>query len=309
MPQGRADITKFSDDGRFFWDGSKWESAISADGAWRWTGTEWVANAATRRSSWPLALRIGSWAGAGLAGLLVLLCLLAVVMYFNQASQGVQSAPSDIGIALVFLSLATLLASPLGLKVARRRGLLLATSIGAAVLFLGSCGGGIALVSAFPVPSPSPAVASRSTAEATTHSPLALATASSRPTPPISPSTAPSPSPSPPPTHLPTPPPSPKPTAVASKKPPPPPATPPPVVNLCGAPSNPWGYNFCGRGGLIHNPPTNFCSYFSPCVSTFWTATSGYVVQCVSGKWSHSGGVSGACSSNGGVARPLYSGP
>jgi hypothetical protein len=29
----------------------------------------------------------------------------------------------------------------------------------------------------------------------------------------------------------------------------------------------------------------------------------------VSGKWSHSGGVSGACSSNGGVSKILYSGP
>jgi hypothetical protein len=44
-------------------------------------------------------------------------------------------------------------------------------------------------------------------------------------------------------------------------------------------------------------------------VITFWTATRGYVVQCASGKWSHSGGVSGACSSNGGVARMLSSGP
>jgi hypothetical protein len=107
----------------------------------------------------------------------------------------------------------------------------------------------------------------------------------------------------------------PSPTTVATT-PPPPPAPPPPppppppaAADTCGAPSNPWGYNFCGRGSLITSPPSNFCSYFSPCVSTFWTATSGYVVQCASGKWSHSGGVSGACSSNGGVARSLYSGP
>lgn len=111
MPRGRADMTKFSEDGRLFWDGNKWESAISADGAWRWTGTEWVANASLRRSSWPMVLRIGSWASAGIASLLVLLCLVAIVMYFSQAGQGIQSAPSDIGIALVFVSLAILLAN------------------------------------------------------------------------------------------------------------------------------------------------------------------------------------------------------
>lgn len=307
MPRGRADMIKFSDDGRYFWDGTKWESALSADGAWRWTGTEWIANAGRRQSSWPMALRIASWAGMAIAALLILLCLLAIVMYFSQASQGVRSAPSDLGVALVFLSLAILLASPLGLKVAKRQGLLVASSIGAGILFLGSCGGGMALVAAFPVPSPSPAVALRSDTAPSTHSPSASAKAiaASKPSPSASPSQSPSPSPSPKPAPTPTP--SPTPTAVATQAPAPP--APPQAVDLCGAPSNPWGYNLCGRGSLISNPPSNFCSYFSPCVSTFWTATSGYVVQCVSGKWSHSGGVSGACSSNGGVKQPLYSGP
>ena len=79
---------------------------------------------------------------------------------------------------------------------------------------------------------------------------------------------------------------------------------PPPVVNLCGAPANPWNYNFCG-GNLITAPATGFCSYFT-CISSFATGT-GYVVQCVDGKFSKSGGHTGVCSQHGGFSRNLYS--
>lgn len=65
-------------------------------------------------------------------------------------------------------------------------------------------------------------------------------------------------------------------------------------------------YNYDSVGGsLVYNPPSSFCDYFL-CVSTFWTATNGYVVECGDGKHSHSGGVSGACSRNGGVVETLY---
>ena len=154
-----------------------------------------------------------------------------------------------------------------------RRGLLAILSIPAGVLLLAACGGDAA-TAANATPSRSASVAE----------------------------SLPSPSPSAP-AIVAAPSPSPQAPAPAAA-----PAAPPPA-DTCGAPSNPWGYNFCGRGSLISSPPANFCGYFSPCVSTFWTATKGYVVQCGSGKWSHSGGVSGACSSNGGVARSLYSGP
>jgi hypothetical protein len=83
---------------------------------------------------------------------------------------------------------------------------------------------------------------------------------------------------------------------------PPPPTQPPP--NLCGAPPNPWNYNFCG-GALISAPPGSFCSYFN-CIASFWTSTLGYVDQCVDGTYSHSGGRKGACSSHGGERQPLY---
>jgi len=89
-------------------------------------------------------------------------------------------------------------------------------------------------------------------------------------------------------------------------------ATPVPAASTCGAPANPWGYNFCGRGGTITSPPSNFCSYF-PCIGTdsantsFWNGT-GYVVECGDGDFSKSGGHSGACSSHSGEKQELYSG-
>lgn len=294
-------MTKFSDDGLQYWDGGQWLSAVSADGSWRWTGTEWVANRPVIRSRWPRIFTIGSWVLAGLAIILVLFSLVGVVAFVGEQSRGDTSALGGLGAVLVFISVAVLLATPIALRFAKRRGLLVAGSIAAACLFLGSCGGGVALVAAFPAPTPS-AVARNPSSPGQTPSQRSV-------TPPIatvrpSPSSSPSPSP----THLPSPSPQPTPTPVAIASLPPAPA-PPPAADTCGAPSNPWGYNFCGRGGYITSPAADFCTYFAPCVSTFWTATRGYVVQCVSGKWSHSGGVSGSCSSNGGVSRILYSGP
>jgi hypothetical protein len=68
-------------------------------------------------------------------------------------------------------------------------------------------------------------------------------------------------------------------------------------------PPNPWGYNF-DAGSLISNPPSNFCDYFN-CIATFWSGV-GYVVQCVDGTFSLSGGRSGVCSGHGGFSRNLY---
>ncbi len=70
---------------------------------------------------------------------------------------------------------------------------------------------------------------------------------------------------------------------------------------------NPWGYNFT-PGVLIYSPPADFCNYFV-CIPSFWTDTNGYVVECQDTLFSHSGGVSGACSSHGGEWRPLYAHP
>src|ERR1700730_14913985 len=119
------------------------------------------------------------------------------------------------------------------------------------------------------------------------------ATATATPTPPAPPT----------PTPAPTPAPTPKPTVRVTPPPAPPTQPPPPGVNTCGAPANPWRYNFCG-GNFISSPPSNFCNYFN-CIASFWKSTNGYVEECADGKYSHSGGRSGSCSSHGGNLRPL----
>ena len=73
----------------------------------------------------------------------------------------------------------------------------------------------------------------------------------------------------------------------------------------CGAPANPWGYNFCGNGTRVRTPDPSLCSYFQ-CIPSFWKQTNEYVAQCRDGLLSHSGGVSGACSGHHGEAQPLY---
>lgn len=105
----------------------------------------------------------------------------------------------------------------------------------------------------------------------------------------------------------------PPPVAAAPPSPPaqpiqplPPVAPSPPTapVGTCGAPTNPWGYTFCG-GSVIASPPANFCSVFA-CIPSFWNQVNGYVMQCRDGLFSHSGGVRGSCSSHGGNNRALF---
>lgn len=119
------------------------------------------------------------------------------------------------------------------------------------------------------------------------------------PTGPMSPTPTPTPSPKPSPTPTPRPtltPVLPTPTPVPTQLPAPTP-TPAPAK---GINENPWGYDF-NPGDVITDPPAGFCTYFS-CISSFWKG-QGYVVQCRDGKYSKSGGRSGACSRNGGSHR------
>jgi hypothetical protein len=82
--------------------------------------------------------------------------------------------------------------------------------------------------------------------------------------------------------------------------------TQPPAPTCSGTLINGGCYNYDPAGGsLVYSPPSNFCSYYL-CVSSFWTSTNGYVARCSDGKHTHSGGVSGACSKNGGVVATLY---
>ena len=114
------------------------------------------------------------------------------------------------------------------------------------------------------------------------------------------PTASPTPAPTPAPTLAPTP----KPAIVVPPPAPPKPPPPPPPKSTCGAPANPWGYNFCA-GNVINSPPSNFCSYFA-CIPSFWKNTKGYVDQCIDGMYSHSGGRQGACSYHVGESRPLF---
>ena len=66
----------------------------------------------------------------------------------------------------------------------------------------------------------------------------------------------------------------------------------------CGAPSNPYGFNYCGQGATIDSPPGDICTYFQ-CIANF-SAGKGYMEECADGSVSMSGGRRGACSSHGG---------
>jgi hypothetical protein len=78
-------------------------------------------------------------------------------------------------------------------------------------------------------------------------------------------------------------------------------------ASLCGAPANPYGYNFCGRGGYVLDPPPDVCSYFD-CIPNFWNGT-GHMEECQDGMYSMSGGRSGSCSHHGGNLRAVDRGP
>lgn len=130
-----------------------------------------------------------------------------------------------------------------------------------------------------------------------TSTPRLTPTATARPTPTPTATPAPTPTPTPVPTQAPAPTQAPVPTQAPAPTQAPPPST--------GVNGNPWGYDFT-PGNLIYNPPADFCGAYFSCVSTFWSRTNGYVVECVNGLYSHSGGVSGACSRDGGIANILY---
>ncbi|MEH0844419.1 hypothetical protein V6U81_18725 [Micromonospora sp. CPCC 205711] len=73
--------------------------------------------------------------------------------------------------------------------------------------------------------------------------------------------------------------------------------------DLCGAPENPYGYNYCG-GSYIYDPAADVCDWFD-CVDTFWDG-KGYLVQCEDGLVSMTGVQGGPCAGHGGTRRPGY---
>ncbi|TCO43616.1 hypothetical protein EV646_112193 [Kribbella antiqua] len=184
-----------------------------------------------------------------------------------------------------------------------------ASATGALLLGLVGVGAGSALAAAVLSPAP----------PATTGPPVAAPTTSSvvptlAPTTPVPQTTAHPPASRPPATVAPTKPtPTRPPATIVPRKPAttrPPKASPPPPATkpaLCGAPANPYGYNFCGRGGYVRDPPLDVCSYFD-CIPSFWNGT-GYMEECQDGTYSMSGGRSGSCSHHGGNRRVVSGGP
>ena len=78
-------------------------------------------------------------------------------------------------------------------------------------------------------------------------------------------------------------------------------STPVATPDLCGAPANPFGYNFCQRGQFIVQPDPATCQYFKPCAANFFEGDpnpnpNDYMVGCKDGTYSMSGGQPGACS-------------
>jgi hypothetical protein len=78
--------------------------------------------------------------------------------------------------------------------------------------------------------------------------------------------------------------------------PPPPPSAPPSTTTNPGNSSN--GTTVEGPGSTSHATDAQFCTTHT-CIPNFPNG-NGTIVQCVDSEWSHSGGLSGACSDHGG---------
>lgn len=155
-------------------------------------------------------------------------------------------------------------------------------------------------LAALPVETLPPGISATSIAPATTR-PAPTAT--------TTPAASPTPSPTPPPVTT-VPPPTTVPPRTVTAVPtttrpaPSPTAT---AAALCGAPANPYGYNFCGRGSVVRHPPGDVCTYFT-CGRDFWTGT-GYLVQCRDSQFLLTGGRHESCNDHGGQWRIVASGP
>ncbi|MFI0791469.1 hypothetical protein ACH4OY_02010 [Micromonospora rubida] len=71
----------------------------------------------------------------------------------------------------------------------------------------------------------------------------------------------------------------------------------------CGAPVNPFGYDYCG-GSSIRKPDIRVCDYFD-CGQDFW-AGRGYLVQCRDGAFSLTGGRADVCATHDGLRRTVW---
>ncbi|SCL59968.1 hypothetical protein [Micromonospora chersina] len=77
----------------------------------------------------------------------------------------------------------------------------------------------------------------------------------------------------------------------------------PAAERRCGAPANPYGYDFCG-GQRIRKPAAGICDWFE-CAPGFWSGR-GWLVQCRDGAVSLTGGQRESCAANQGYRRTFW---
>lgn len=86
------------------------------------------------------------------------------------------------------------------------------------------------------------------------------------------------------------------------------PTSAPPSHKLCGAPRNPFGYNFCGsqpgHDAALYSPDHRICRYFA-CAPGFFHQ-HGYVIECQDGMFTQTGGTSRECSGHGGFQSVVF---
>ncbi|MFU8851478.1 hypothetical protein ACNAW0_10905 [Micromonospora sp. SL1-18] len=97
--------------------------------------------------------------------------------------------------------------------------------------------------------------------------------------------------------------PSPQPTGTVTSSPTPSAAPSPTEPDRCGAPANPYGYNYCGGSSYVYDPAPDVCSWFA-CVENLWDG-NGYLVQCEDGLISRTGMKRGPCAEHEGTRRPV----
>ncbi|ATO14825.1 hypothetical protein CO540_14155 [Micromonospora sp. WMMA2032] len=78
----------------------------------------------------------------------------------------------------------------------------------------------------------------------------------------------------------------------------------PAAERRCGAPANPFGYDFCG-GARIRKPAAGVCDWFA-CAPGFWS-DRGWLVQCRDGAISRTGGQRDVCAGHQGLRRTVWS--
>ena len=104
MADQPGSTTRYSPDGRWWWDGSEWRPALSPDGLWRWDGERWVPAQASGAAAAP-ARRGGSGAAitlgvlGGCAAVVALVTLIVLVVLLTMGHQ-ISNVFSNVAVAL-----------------------------------------------------------------------------------------------------------------------------------------------------------------------------------------------------------------